>query len=88
MYKMVYSNTLECMVVSGFTVQRVAIDKSGLTNYKIYEPKHYTWDDDDCVYRRDDVDDVWFENIPRNGRRCLMLTLLYRGRFLVKLDKE
>ena len=88
MVKMVYSNSLECMVVSGFTVQRVAISKCGHTRYKIYEPRHYTWDDIDCIYRMDGVEDVWFDSIPKNGKRCFMLSLLYRGRFLVKLDKQ
>lgn len=34
----------------------------------IYKNKHYTWHDEDLVYYDDEVDDSWYEDIPKNAR--------------------
>lgn len=46
--KMVYSENQEIMVNIGFT----------------YKGNHYTWDEQDEGYYRDDVDDVFYTFIP------------------------
>ena len=43
---MIYSNSLDEMVLSGFYMKK----KDGTY-------RHYTWNDEDCVYWADDVDD-------------------------------
>ena len=51
MNKMIMSESLDEMVVAGFTVGG----------------EHFTWNDDDCVYWSDDVDDEYFQEIPKNA---------------------
>ncbi len=34
----------------------------------IYKNKHYTWNNEDLVYYDDEVDDSWFEDIPKNAK--------------------
>lgn len=88
MYKMVYSNSLDCMVVKGFTVYTVYIDKRGLEAYKLGKGKHYTWNDEDCLYYYDESDEEYYDGIPVNGRRKIILCgLTKRGRQLIILDK-
>ena len=47
MDKMIYSNSLEDMVISGFT----------------WDKHHYTWNDEDCLFYRDDDED-YFMCVP------------------------
>lgn len=53
----IYSDSLCQMVQRGFT--RVKIRENG----KKYS-KHYSWNDSDCVYYNDDVDDDFYMEIP------------------------
>ena len=54
--KMIYSESLDCMVIKGFYMKK----KNG-------EYIHYTWDDLDCVYWAVDVDDRYYEELPENA---------------------
>ena len=56
MNNMVYSDSLEKMIIKGFYLKTV----SGLY-------RHYTWNDKDCVYWADDVDDRYYLEIPKNA---------------------
>lgn len=47
----IYSDSLDEMVLKGFT----------------YKGKHYTWNDPDCVYYQDDVDDEWYDEVPEGA---------------------
>lgn len=46
--KQIYSESLDEMVISGFT----------------FEGEHYTWHDDDCLYWSDDTDEELFVDVP------------------------
>ena len=35
----------------------------------IYKNKHYTWHDKDLVYYDAEVDDSWFEEVPKNAKK-------------------
>ena len=48
MDKMIYSNSLDYMVVSGF----------------YWKGMHYTWNDEDVVFWNDSVDDDFFWCVP------------------------
>lgn len=54
--KMVYSDSLDRMVISGFTMK---LKRGGYT--------HYTWSDEDCVYWNDDIDGRYREEVPDNA---------------------
>ncbi len=56
MMKMIYSDSLNEMVVYGF---RMKLKRGGYT--------HYTWSDADCVYWNDDVDDKYYMEVPKNA---------------------
>lgn len=32
-----------------------------------YKQHHYSWNEADMLYYRDDVDDAWFEEIPEGA---------------------
>jgi hypothetical protein len=49
--KMIYSDSLSKTLCSGFT----------------YKKHHWTWNDDDCLYYRDDVDDCWCNDVPEGA---------------------
>ena len=53
---MVYSEYLGIMVIKGFYMKK----KSG-------EYRHYTWNDEDCLYWADDVDDRFYFEVPQNA---------------------
>ena len=53
---MVYSDSLGVMIIKGFYMKK----KNG-------EYRHYTWNDEDCVYWADDVDDRYYCEIPNNA---------------------
>ena len=53
---MVYSDSLKEMIIKGFYMKK----KNG-------EYRHYTWNDSDCVYWADDVDDRYYFEIPKNA---------------------
>lgn len=51
MNKMIYSDSLDEMVIFGFSIHGV----------------HYTWNDDDCVYWSDMTDDDYYMEVPKNA---------------------
>lgn len=51
MGKMIWSENEGAMIYKGFT----------------YRGKHYTWDEADEVYYRDDVDDTYLMEIPKEA---------------------
>lgn len=53
--KMVWSDSLDEEVIAGFSIED---DEEGT--------KHYTWNDDDCVYYWDEADDDYYMEVP-NG---------------------
>lgn len=53
---MIYSDYLGEMVIKGFYIKK----RNG--NFR-----HYTWNDDDLVYYDDDVDDLYYYEIPNNA---------------------
>ena len=53
---MVYSDHLGEMIIKGFYMKK----KNG-------EYRHYTWNDLDCVYWADDVDDRFYCDVPQNA---------------------
>ena len=53
---MVYSDYLGEMIIKGFYMKK----RNG-------EYRHYTWNDDDLVYYADDVDDLYYYEIPNNA---------------------
>lgn len=56
MAKMVWSDSLDEMVVAGF---KKKLKSGGYT--------HYTWSDEDCLYWNDDVDDKYYFDVPKNA---------------------
>ena len=53
MKKMIYSDSLDIMVYSGFTLGK----------------NHYTWHDLDCVYYNDDCEEDFYMEIPHDAIR-------------------
>ena len=53
---MIYSESLGEMIIKGFYMKK----KNG-------EYRHYTWNDKDCVYWADDVDDRFYYEVPQNA---------------------
>ena len=53
---MVYSEMLGGMIIKGFYMKK----KNG-------ESRHYTWNESDCVYWADDVDDRFYYELPKNA---------------------
>ena len=53
---MIYSDSLGEMIIKGFYMKKV----DG-------EYRHYMWNDEDCVYYADDVDDRYYFEIPKNA---------------------
>ena len=84
---MIYSEYLECMIPSGFTIQKVHFDKQGKSKYLIGKSMHYTWNEENLVYCNDIVDDIFVFDIPKNGSKSLSLKLGCKCRILVKIDK-
>lgn len=85
MIKMIYSDSLDEMVVSGFTKQKVYFNDKG---YLICKPIHYTWNDEDCVYYNDVIDYNWYGSIPKNGTKIYTIKPYFDiCRLLIKLDK-
>lgn len=74
------------MVASGFTTRKVIFDNTGLTSYKIKKGFHWSWNDSDCVYYRDDVDDVYADEPIKNGEKTFVLKVGASARYLVKMD--
>ena len=56
MNNMIYSDSLGGMIIKGFYMKKI----NG-------EYRHYTWNDEDCVYWADDVDDRYYMEIPKNA---------------------
>ena len=52
----IYSEFLGAMIIKGFYMKK----KNG-------EYRHYTWNDSDCVYWADDVDDRFYFEVPKNA---------------------
>ena len=52
---MIYSDTLDEMIIKGFYIK----------NNEEY--RHYSWNDLDCVYWSDDVDDRFYYEVPQNA---------------------
>ena len=53
---MIYSEYLGEMIIKGFYMKK----KNG-------EYRHYTWNDEDCLYWADDVDDRFYFKVPQNA---------------------
>ena len=53
---MIYSESLGEMIIKGFYMKK----KNG-------EYRHYTWNDKDCVYWADDVDNRFYYEVPQNA---------------------
>ena len=53
---MVYSEMLGGMIIKGFYMKK----KNG-------QYRHYTWNESDCVYWADDVDDRFYYELPENA---------------------
>lgn len=47
----IWSDSVGCMVAKGF----------------YHKKHHYSWNEADMLYYRDDVDDAWFEEIPEDA---------------------
>lgn len=56
MKNMIYSDSLGEMVIKGFYKKM----RNG-------DYRHYTWNDEDCVYYADDRDDLIYLDVPRNA---------------------
>ena len=84
--KMIYSDYLGTMIPAGFTTKKVLFDRRGNEGYKICKSFHYTWNEEDLLYYRDDVDDEAYDEIPSNGFKIYTLKLGKRARVLIKLD--
>lgn len=54
-FNYIWSDYLEDMVVSGFYVK------------ENNEWKHYTWNEEDCLYYWDEADDDWYDEMPNNA---------------------
>lgn len=70
--------------LKGFTETRVYFYNNN--GYKIGKPRHFTFDTIDGVYYRDDVDDVYTQDIPNNGYLSATLKSDH-CRVMVKLDR-
>ena len=81
----IYSETIGTMIPKGFTTRKVLFSKDGSTPYKICNSFHWTWNEEDAVYYRDDVDDIYKYEMPINGEKCFNLVLGMRSRYLVKI---
>ena len=86
MSKLVYSDYLGTMICKGFTTRKVIFNKQGSEPYKICNPFHWTWNEDDLLYYRDDVDDTSYCEIPKNGVKTYTLKKGCKARILVTLD--
>ena len=53
---MIYSESLGELIIKGFYLKK----KNG-------EYRHYTWNDSDCVYWADDVDDRFYYDVPQKA---------------------
>ena len=53
---MIYSESLDEMIIKGFYMKK----NNG-------EYRHYTWNDLDCLYWADDVDDMFYNEVPQNA---------------------
>ena len=53
---MVYSEMLGGMIIKGFYMKM-----------RNQQYRHYTWDESDCVYWADDVDDRFYYDVPKNA---------------------
>lgn len=87
MTKMIYSEYLDEMIPSGFTIQKVRFTNNGSEPLKIGKEEHFFWDESDLVYYSDDIDGKCYMEIPKNGIKTLILKDYCHGRLLVKLDK-
>ena len=83
----IWSDTVGTMIPKGFTTRAVLIKNDGSEPYKVCAPYHWTWDEDDAVYYRDDIDgETMYYEVPDNGKKGLTLKLGYHRRTLVKID--
>ena len=55
--KMIWSDSLDENVVAGFTIED-----------EVDGTKHYTWNDDDCVYYWDEADDDYYMEVPMGAK--------------------
>lgn len=83
---MIYSSSLEEMVVKGFSVTNCFKSKTGNEGFIFGKTKHYLWNDMDCVYYNDDTDEDFYFEVPKNGEKKLSLKYNYERRILVRLD--
>lgn len=81
-----YSEYLEKEIPSGYTKTFVYFSKDGSEPYEIGKSYHYTWNEDDLLYYRDDTDELFNESVPRNGYRGLSLRLNKKVRVMIKAD--
>lgn len=82
----IWSDTVGTMIPKGFTTRAVLIKNDGSEPYKVCQPVHWTWYEDDAVYYCDIVDDKFTFEVPDNGEKGLTLKLGYHRRTLVKID--
>ena len=84
---MIYSDSVGYMVQSGFTTRKVVFDNICVNRYSIKKAFHWTWNDEDCVYYRDDVDDMVVDEPIKNGQKTYVLKLNSHARYLVVFDQ-
>ena len=71
----------------GFTVTKVYFSNDGTKPMIKCKPHHYEWHNYDWVYYRDDTDENWYMDVPRNGAITCSLKLGYHARLMVKMDR-
>lgn len=81
-----YSDYLESMIPSGFTVKKVLFDRDKKRGYIICRGEHYSWNEEDLCYYSDDTDEHMYMDIPTNGAKIYTLKEGKTARRLVILD--
>lgn len=72
-------------MVKGFTMQRLYVDnETGVRTYT--RKRHYTWNQDNKVYRNDEDKTNFFSKVPEDGKQCYSLRLGQKCYFLVEID--
>lgn len=82
----IWSDTVGTMIPKGFTTRAVLIKNDGSESYKVCQPVHWSWHEEDAVYYCDIVDDKFTFEVPDNAEKGLTLKLGYHRRTLVKID--
>lgn len=85
MSKYVWSDTLGTLIPRGFYTRKVVFKNDGSKPYRIAREFHWTWNEDDAVYYRDDVDDTFTYEVFKNGLKTYVLEVGSHARYLVKI---